>query len=518
MPANPTPPAIGIDLGTTFSVIAFLDKVGRPTTIPNTDGDLTTPSVVFFDRDLMVVGKEAVKAAVHEPEVIAQFVKRDMGKDAYSKLIRGESYPPEVIQSLILEKLKKDAETKLGPIRDVVITVPAYFNEPKRKATQDAGELAGLQVLDIINEPTAAALAYGIQEGFLTSSGASREAETVLVYDLGGGTFDVTLMKIEGRGYRTLATSGDMALGGIDWDRRLVDYIAERFTKVHPELDPRTNPIGLQRLTKEAEEAKRTLSAREQVTVHYDHSGHQLRIPISRAQFEAMTEDLLERTRFTTAKVLSDAKVAPSDLTRILLVGGSTRMPMVKAMLERELGITPDQSLSADEAVAHGAAIYAGLLMANEPTLHGLSIKNVNSHSLGVLAIEPGTGRKRNRIMVPENTPIPVEMRGRFKTRQNGQKNVLIEVIEGGDESGFGATHIGRCVVDDLPPELPAGTSVEVSFQYQQNGRIQVEACLPTVGKQAAVSFNRATGLSEEKRLNWQKRLARGIRPLNFEV
>jgi molecular chaperone DnaK len=217
--ANPSEPAVGIDLGTTFSVIAHLDSMGRPWTIPNAEGDLITPSVVFFDESSVIVGKEAVKAGGVAPEDIAQFVKLDMGSPAYEKPIKGEHMPPEVIQSFILDKLRRDAVLKLGEFRKVVITVPAYFNEPRRKATQDAGALAGLEVIDIINEPTAAAIAFGVQQGFLTAKGESKEKERIVIYDLGGGTFDVTLMEIDGRNYNAVATAGDVRLGGVDSGR-----------------------------------------------------------------------------------------------------------------------------------------------------------------------------------------------------------------------------------------------------------------------------------------------------------
>ncbi len=514
---RPSPPAVGIDLGTTYSVIAHLDTAGRPWTIPNAEGDLITPSVVLFDGDTIVVGKEAVKAAALEPERIAQFVKRDMGSPVYSRAINGEHLPPEVIQSLVLEKLKRDAEPKLGEIRQVVITVPAYFNEPRRKATQDAGQLAGLEVIDIINEPTAAALAFGVQHGFLTAKGEAKQAETILVYDLGGGTFDVTLMQIDGRDYRTLATAGDVHLGGIDWDQRIVDHVAEAFKSKHHGLDPRENPAGLQRLLREIEDAKRSLSAREHVTINFEHAGHGVRVPLTRQQFEMMTADLLDRTRFTTTNLLREAGMKPTDLTRLLLVGGSTRMPMVASMLEKELGFKPDRSLSVDEAVAHGAAIYAGLLLASEPSLRGMKVKNVNSHSLGVLGIERATGRKRNKILISRNTPLPATKTGRFQTRQDNQRSVSVQVIEGGDASGNGSTPIGRCVVRDLPPGLPADTPVEVTFSYAQNGRLAVEARLPTVGKEACLTLDRASGLSNEKVASWERRLKSGLRPLGID-
>ena len=252
---SPTIP-IGIDLGTTFSVVAYLDSTGRPCTIPNAEGDLITPSVVLFDGASTVVGKEAVKAASMEPERIADFAKHDMGSMFYSRKVGGESLPPEVIQSLILEKLKRDSELKLGPIHKAVVTVPAFFNEPRRKATQDAAQLAGLEILDIINEPTAAAIAFGHQVGFLDAKGEARQREVVLVYDLGGGTFDVTLMEIAGTDFTAIATGGDVYLGGIDWDRRLADHIADKFKDKHHGFDPRQDAAGLQRLLKEAEDTK----------------------------------------------------------------------------------------------------------------------------------------------------------------------------------------------------------------------------------------------------------------------
>ena len=356
-------PAVGIDLGTTFSVIACLDSSGRPQTVPNAEGDLLTPSAVFFDRDNTVVGKEALKAGAIEPERLAQFVKRDMGNPVYSEPVNGEHLPPEVIQSLVLEKLKSDAGRRLGPIATAVITVPAYFNEPRRKATQDAGRIAGLDVIDIVNEPTAAAIAYGLERGFLTREGRSPAGETILVYDLGGGTFDATLMRIEGAQFMALATAGDVRLGGLDWDRRLADLIAEDFTAHHSGLDPRKDPAGNLKLLREAEEAKRALSVRGHVTVAFEYAGEALRVPIARRAFEERSSDLLERTRFTVASLLQEAGQTWADIARIILVGGATRMPMVRAMLDRESGNKVETPISEDEAVAHGAALFAGLLL-----------------------------------------------------------------------------------------------------------------------------------------------------------
>jgi molecular chaperone DnaK len=508
-------PAVGIDLGTMFSVVAHLDSAGRPWTIPNAEGDLLTPSVVFFDGSSVVVGKEAVKAAVTAPEEIAEFVKRDMGCKVYQKAINGEHLPPEVIQSFILDKLHKDAALKLGDFRKVVITVPAFFNEPRRKATQDAGSLAGLEVIDIINEPTAAAISYGIQQGFLSPKGEARNTERILVYDLGGGTFDATLMEIDGTHYNAVATAGDVYLGGIDWDQRIVDYVAEAYLKKSRGIDPRSNPAGLHRLFREADDAKRTLSTRDQTTITYEHAGDAVRVPITRRQFEEMTGDLLDRTRFTVVNLLQDANLKWTDITRLLVVGGSTRMPMVQRMLEEVSEKKCDRSLSVDEAVAHGAAVYAGLVMnATSGMTPTVSVRNVNSHTLGVLAIEKSTGRPCNRIMIPRNTSLPVEHTARFVTAEDNQTSVVVRVVEGGDASGNDATPIGKCVVPDLPAGLPSGTPVEVTFCYGQDGRLAVKAKLPTLNKEATSEIERSSGMTTETLRNWNERLRNGHGPL----
>ncbi len=503
--------AIGIDLGTTFSVVAHLDNHGRPWTVRNAEGDLTTPSVVFFDKTATIVGKEALKAAEFEPERVARFVKRSMGDPLLERPIRGQKLPPEVVQALILRKVKQDAERQLGPVGKVVITVPAYFNEPRRKATQDAGRLAGLDVLDIINEPTAAALAFGVQQGYLGPEGASQQKEAVLVYDLGGGTFDVTLMEIEGQKYRAVATSGDVFLGGIQWDLRIVDFVADQFQAEYG-IDPRDDEQARQALLAEAAAAKHALSARDETTVHFTHDGHRFRLPISRVQFEAMTGELLDRTLLRIKKMFRESKRSWKDVTRLLLVGGSTRMPMVQRMLEAESGLQVDHSLAPDEAVAHGAAIYAGLLSRpSHASCRGMSVDNINSHDLGVLGIERETGRKRRKVLVPRNTTLPTERTATFVTRKLGQVNVRVTVVEGGDATGQHATLVGKCVVTDLPADLPAGTPVEVSFQYTSSGRLRVAAAVPGTGCQATTTIHRAVGMSDTDIAAWRERIAAGI-------
>ena len=504
-------PAVGIDLGTTFSVVAHLDSQGRPWTIASQEGDPTTPSVVLFDDGQVIVGSEAAKAAEFEPGSVASFAKRDMGNRHFHRAIGGEHLPPEVIQALILKKLKEDAVLKLGDFTKAVVTVPAYFNEPRRRRTQDAGRMAGLDVLDIINEPTAAAIAYGVQQQFLDEQGCSSRRETILVYDLGGGTFDVTLLQIDGQSYTAIATGGDVFLGGIDWDRRIADLVAERFQAEHG-VDPREDAIAMQSLLGEAEDGKRSLSAREDVRLRFAHDGQRVQVDLSRGQFEESTGDLLDRTLLTTRKVMREGKCSWTDVDRLLLVGGSSRMPAVQRMLEAESGIAVDRCLSPDESISHGAAIYAGLLLGSDVAcLQDMSVKNVNSHHLGVLGVERATGRKRRQLMISRNTVLPAKSTHRFMTLKDDQPSVEVNVVEGGDDSGNDATQIGRCVVSGLPPGLPAKTPVEVTFQYESNGQLGVDARVPSVDKRAHLEIKRSTGLADDEIEHWSKRIQLGL-------
>ncbi|MFP6769806.1 MAG: Hsp70 family protein [Planctomycetaceae bacterium] len=510
MAENTIAPAVGIDLGTTFSVVAHLDNQGRPWTIANSEGDLTTPSIVFFDDGQAIVGKEAVKAAEFDPERVARFAKREMGNRFLDREIIGRQFPPEIIQSLILKKLRDDAALKLGDFHKVVVTVPAYFNEPRRRRTQDAGRMAGLDVLDIINEPTAAAIAYGVQQQFLDAQGRSRRQETILVYDLGGGTFDVTLLEIDGEKYTARATAGDVFLGGIDWDQQLVDFAAERFVAEHG-VDPRNDPAALQLLQQTAEDAKRTLSTREQVTLRFAWEGRRGQAELSRADFEELTGYLLDRTLLTIRQVLREADCNWENIDRLLLVGGSSRMPAVQQMLEKESGMDVDRCLSPDESIAHGAAIYAGLLLGTDATgIQGMSVTNVNSHHLGVLGLQRSTGRKRRQIMISRNSTLPAKSTYTFKTLKDDQTSVEVNVIEGGDDSGNDSTQIGRCVVKGLPPGLPAQTPVEVKFRYETNGRLAVTAWVPSVEIQAELTIERSDGLSAEEIQKWSSWIEAG--------
>jgi molecular chaperone DnaK len=508
---------VGIDLGTTYSVIAHLDAQGRPWSIPNTAGDLLTPSVVLFDEAGPVVGKEAVLAAAMEPDKVAVCVKRDMGARTYRKKINGEYLPPEVISSVILRSLKVDAERKLGPVSKAVITVPAYFDESRRQATVDAGHLAGLEVLDIINEPTVAAIAYGYQEGFLDPTRpapAGARPLRVLVYDLGGGTFDVTIVEISGRSFRAVATDGDVNLGGKDWDEKLVEFAAEEFCRQHRE-DPRHHPASLQDLWINAETAKKTLSERPKAALYVNHLGTRVKVDITRRQFEEATAALLGRTRTTCAIVVRQAGLTWADIDKVLLVGGSTRMPMVVRMLEDLTGKPPERSVSPDEAVAYGAALYADLVRRQRDKSAGpapFAVTNINSHSLGMVGVDGQTGRRRNQILIPKNTPLPHTVTRVFKTQKPNQPAVVIRVVEGESERPEACIQVGVCTITSLPPNLPVGWPVQVSYSYEADGRLRVTAHVKGQTSAVTTTFQRENRMGDDERQLWSQYLQEGAR------
>ncbi|MBN2024929.1 MAG: Hsp70 family protein [Pirellulales bacterium] len=504
--------AVGIDLGTTYSVVARVDASGYPETLVNAEGDRITPSAVLFDGDDVIVGKEAVKAMAAEADNVAECSKRDVGHQVFHKVIGGKQYPPEVIEAWILNKLRVDASAQIGPVRKAVITVPAYFDEVRRKATQDAGYMAGLDVLDIINEPTAAAVAYGYQKGLLEKVATAEKPLRILVYDLGGGTFDVTVMEIHGNRFVTVATDGDVRLGGHDWDQRLVDVVAEAFLRDHY-VDPREDRAAAGKLWLECEDAKRTLSARSKTTIACDCQGRVARIEVTRARFEEATRDLLDRTRFTVGQTLAAARLRWNQIDRLLLVGGSTRMPMVRAMLREISGLEPDGSVAADEAVAQGAALRAAQLVPQAHRLKGqFKIKNVNSHSLGVVGVDRATGRRRNGILIPRNTPIPVAARRVFTTQKDSQRSILVQVVEGESASADECTEIGKCSVRQLPPGLPAGSPIEVQFQYKPDGRLKVRVSVPDTSARLETEFARENTLSQEHLDGWRRYIS-GLEP-----
>lgn len=502
---------VGVDLGTTYSTIAQLDNQGNPVALPNTDGRTITPSVVLLGDDgKVIVGPSPERMSIENPKNIVEAIKRQMGNKDFFVVYQGKKLTPEFISALILKKLKQDAEAKIGPVVNAVVTVPYYFNDVRRKATQDSGKIAGFNVIDIINEPTAATLAYAWQKGELGRRDLAAKEKTIMVYDLGGGTFDVTVVRYTPTQFRVLATDGDVMLGGLDWSRRVVDHIAEQFHRKHG-LDPREDPESMMSMTQECEQAKRALSEKTTVQVNHYYQGKSITLNLTRNEFEKLTADLLQRTRDTTELVMQQAGVARGQLDEIVLVGGSTYMPVVEKMLIELTGRKPSREVTPEEAVAQGACIHAAILEARVSgaeskmgkavldRLRSVNAVDVNSHSLGVKISDPSDrSRKINHIMIPKNTAVPHKVVSRFVTNSPNQQRVHICVLEGDASDPDACTTIGDFRITGLPPNLPAGSPVEISYEYDKNGRISAHARELTGNKEAQIEIVRDSGLTNE--------------------
>ena len=501
---------VGIDLGTTYSAIAYLDDEGEPTVINNADGRPITPSVVLLDDDRVVVGPSFERISVASPDQIVEAIKREMGNKDFHVVYQNKKLTPEFVSALILKKMKQDAEQSIGPISNAVITVPYYFNDVRRKATQDAGRIAGLNVVDIINEPTAATLAYAWQKGELGRADLKAAERTILVYDLGGGTFDVTVVRYTPTSFRVLATDGDVMLGGLDWSRRLAEHLIEQFKQKFNE-DPSSDPETMLAFHQESEDAKRDLSEKSQVPVSVYFKGKTLSVSLTRAEFERMTADLLHRTKDTTELVMQQAGVKAGLLDEVILVGGSTLMPVVEQMLREVTGREPSRELMPERAVAEGAAIHAAILQARTPDGSGVAeavrkrlncvkTSDVNSHSLGIKISDPSDkSRKINHIMIPKNTPVPHSVNQRFGTNVAGQQRVHVEILEGDAVDPAACELIGDFRVFNLPASLPKGSPIEITYAYDSSGRINASAKEVTGNNEASAEIVRDGGMNEDE-------------------
>ncbi len=499
--------AVGIDLGTTFSAVAHIDAYGKPQIIPNSESERITPSVVLFDGSNAIVGTIAKNNTVAEPEKIVDFVKREIGKskEQFHREFNSVNYSAEELSALILKKLKSDAEKYLKvPVTDAVITVPAYFNDSERTATITAGRLAGLNVLQIINEPTAAALAYGLDK--------LDEDQTVFVFDLGGGTFDVTLMRITGHRLEMVATNGDHRLGGKDWDDIIVNHVAEEFDRAHGE-NPLLDLQSYQDLQSRALGAKIQLSSRDRTTMVHSHNGKSVKIEMTREEFEKMTRHLVEKCKAICEIVMREAKMEWSEVDKILLVGGMTRMPMVREMIAQLTSVPLAEDVNPDEAVAVGAAIQAVLSLLNEEEETGekmlpsetrqqfssregglIQVRNITSHTLGVVLWDEAHLEEYVYPMIKKMTAMPAVAKNSFGTATANMQRAIVRIVEGESSLPQECTPLGICDVE-LPPFLPKGSPVELTYEYNANQvlEVAVEAC----GNCATVSIERKTGLSE---------------------
>jgi molecular chaperone DnaK len=505
---------VGIDLGTTFSAIATLDDHGQVITLPNREGEMLTPSAVFLDGDMAVVGQAARDVALEQPEKVAALVKRRMGHPSFGRQVSGREFRPETLSAVILRKLVQDAELRVGPIHKAVITVPAYFDDTRRKATKDAGRIAGLDVIDILDEPTAAALAYSFQPRPGMTELAPHlvlpdSMQTVLVYDLGGGTFDVTLVHLSHRCFEAVAIEGDVRLGGKDWDDRIVDHVASLFQKQYGE-DPRNDPLSLANLSSAAERAKRTLSKLPQSNILCTHAGKVLTVTLTRTEFESLTRDLLTRTRLTVQQVLRQSGLGWDKVDRLLMVGGSTHMPMTRQMLHEISGKPPDDSLAVSEVVARGAAIHAGIISARADSDDGQSMDaevrealgkiveiNVNAHSLGIEVKHHD--ERINDILIPKNTQLPTAASRVYRTSIENQQRVRVKVLQGEAHQADACIRIGECWIEGLPPSLPKSSPIQVRCGCGSDGLIDVMALDMTSGKMARAEIHRSSGLSDEE-------------------
>jgi len=499
---------VGVDLGTTYSAIAQMDPEGNPVSLNNADDRPITPSVVLLgDEGHVVVGPSFERSAIADPNKIIEAVKREMGNKDYYVIYQNKKLTPEFISALILKKMKQDAEANIGPITNAVVTVPYYFNDVRRKATQDTGRIAGLNVIDIINEPTAATLAYAWMKGELGRTDLASDEKTILVYDLGGGTFDATVVRYTPTHFRVLATDGDVMLGGLDWSRRITDHVSEQFKQKFGD-DPRDDAATWRSIMQECEDSKRVLSKSSQVPISTYYKGNALTVALTRTDFERMTADLMQRTRDTTELVMQQAGIEPKDLDEVILVGGSTYMPVVEQMLKEVCGREPSRELKPEEAVAQGAAIHAAILearatggdsrMAQAITKRLLSVETteVNSHSLGVKITDPNDrSRKINHIMIPKNTSIPFSVEQKFVTTSDNQQRIHVWVLEGEASDPEACTPIGDFQITNLPASLPKGSPVEVALKYDANGRIEATAKELAGGGTAEIQIVRDSGL-----------------------
>ena len=477
---------IGIDLGTTNSCVAVIEG-GEPTVITNPEGARTTPSVVAFTKTgERLVGQVAKRQAITNPDRTISSIKRDMGTDRKVE-IDGKKYSPQEISAMILQKLKADAEAYLGEtVSQAVITVPAYFSDAQRQATKDAGKIAGLEVLRIINEPTAAALAYGLEKD---------ADQKIMVYDLGGGTFDVSILEIGDGVFEVLATSGNNRLGGDDFDDKVMNYLADEFQKENG-IDLRQDKMALQRLKEAAEKAKIELSGVMSSNVNLpfitaDTTGPKhLDITITRAQFDSLTADLVEKTMEPTRNALRDAGLSPNDIDKVLLVGGSSRIPAVQEAVQKFIGKEPHKGINPDECVAIGASIQAGVLAGD---VEDLVLLDVTPLSLGIETMG-GVFTK----LIDRNTTIPTKKSQVFSTAADSQTSVEVHVLQGEREMAAYNKTLGRFSLNNIPPAPRGVPQIEVTFDIDANGIVKVTAKDLGTGQQQDITITSSTNLSDE--------------------
>ena len=478
--------AVGIDLGTTNSVVAVLEG-GEPAVVANAEGNRTTPSIVAFKGEEVLVGELAKRQAITNPDNTIRSIKREIGT-TWKQKFEGSDYTPQEISARILQKLKRDAEAYLGEdVTEAVITVPAYFNDAERQATKEAGKIAGLNVLRIINEPTAASLAYGLE---------NNEDQKILVYDLGGGTFDVSVLEISEGVFEVKSTAGDSKLGGDDWDEKVMDWLVEKF-KSSTGIDISNDKMAMQRIKEGAEKAKIELSSTSETEINLpfitanDAGPQHLLEKLSRSEFEKITSDLVDRTKEPVNKAIDDAGLSFSDIDHIILVGGSTRIPSIQALVKTMTGKDPHKGVNPDEVVASGAAIQAGVLKGD---VKDVLLLDVTPLTLGV-ETKGGIVAK----MIERNTTIPTKRSETFTTAEDGQTEVEIHVLQGEREMASGNKSLGKFKLTEIPSAKQGTPQIEVTFDIDANGIVNVNAKDLGTGKEQNITITGGTALEDDE-------------------
>ena len=497
--------AVGIDLGTTYSCIAYLNEHGEPITIPNKDGELSTPSVVLFDGDEVIVGTEAMRNSIRYPDRVVVHAKRYMNNPGHRWKIGGKSYSPVDISTVILKSMLDGAREKIGAIDRAVITVPAQFSDVQRQATAEAGKRAGLKHVDIINEPVAAALCFVLgTEGIWFTELAT--AQTIMVVDLGGGTFDLSLVRYQKNEVRVIASGGDLQLGGLDWNRALEIAIAKQFQKEFG-VDPMKDRESAQALALEAEQTKRSLSVRPKAALTCAGGGQRKTYQVELDQFEKLTRDLVERMESLTLDLLKENGLGWAKVDVVLTTGGSSRMPMVRQLFKKLSGRTLNTSLSPDQSIAHGATYYAGMLLTNSafaksilnPTaaarLAQFKQQSATARSLGVLIRDIETKTRIPHYILPANTPLPVSISQIYGTVSDNQRRVHLRIVESGTAADSQYVELGTCQIEPLPENLPEGTEIEVTISYDEQARVHVSAKVLKTGQMAQTEIVRPENL-----------------------
>ncbi len=493
--------AVGIDLGTTYSCLAYLNEHGEPITVPNKDGELSTPSVVLFDGDHIIVGTEALRNSIRHPDKVVVHAKRYMGSPTHRWKINGKSYSPVDISTFILKSMLDSAREQVGEIERAVITVPAQFSDVQRQATAEAGKRAGLKHVDIINEPVAAALCFVLgTEGIWFTELAT--AQTILVVDLGGGTFDLSLVRYQKNEVRVIASGGDLHLGGLDWNKALEVAIGKQFQKEFG-IDPTKDRESAQALALEAEQTKRSLSVRPKAALTCAAGGQRKTYQVELEQFERLTKDLVDRSESLTLDLLKEHNTGWAKIDVVLTTGGSSRMPMIRSLFKQLSGRTLNTSLSPDQSIAHGATYYAGMLLSNSAFAQSIlnptaaaRLKQFKQHSataraLGVLIRDAVSKTRVPHYILPANTPLPTSVTQIYGTVSDNQRRVHLRIVESGTAADASHVELGMCQVDPLPENLPEGTEIEVTIRYDEQARVHVEAKVLATGQVAQTEIVR---------------------------